>query len=307
MVSLESFPFLMPRSLFALSFSPSSPLDRCAERQEEKRSTSLTSTLDRKKTKNSPQLQFDVLCSSGSSRVVAGGVASSRPDLLLNLLFFLRVRVLRRGALLQGPHGALLGLRRHHEEIHLFGEGGGCRLLPLLLRFDSSSSSSSSSTPTTPTLTTTTPTATPAAPRAPPTSPWRSSASPPWCRLRPGAAAVECPLDRGGRDRAWRLPRGLRAPALSHFASSSAAPVPAPVVLSHPMEEPATLPAIRYAEGRGRRCEEDEAPRQELGDLGGESVLFVGRLSSPPALLLRPLLAASSGTGSSCGTPGGLR
>ena len=57
-----------------------------------------------------------------------------RPDQLLNLLFFFRVRVLRRGALLQGANGALLGLRRHHEAIHLFGEGGGSRVLPLLLQ-----------------------------------------------------------------------------------------------------------------------------------------------------------------------------
>ena len=103
--------------------------------------------------------------------------------------------------------------------------------------------------------------------------------------LRPGEAAIECPLDRGGRDKAWRLPRGCglllssssSASSSSSSASSASPAAPAPVVLSHPMEEPATLPAIRYcgaAEG-----EKDEV-RAELGDLAGESVLFVGRLSS---------------------------
>lgn len=103
--------------------------------------------------------------------------------------------------------------------------------------------------------------------------------------LCPGLAAVECPLDRGGRDRAWRLPRGCglllsssssssgSSGSASSSSSSSPSP-PAPVVLSHPVEEPATLPAIRYGEERETGGEEEA----ELGDLAGETVLFVGRL-----------------------------
>ena len=96
--------------------------------------------------------------------------------------------------------------------------------------------------------------------------------------LCPGSAAVECPLDRRGRDRAWRLPRGcglLLSCSSSSSSGGASPPNPAPpVVLSHPMEEPATLPAIRYGEGK---AEEGEG-EAELGDLGGETVLFAGRL-----------------------------
>ena len=249
----------------------------------------------KKKQKNSPQLQFDVLCSSGSSRVVAGGVASSAPTSSSTSssssasacydeeLYF------RGRTVLSSACGVTMKRYTCSERVvaaeycHFSSNGGGSSAPPSPDDDDSDDDTADADS------------------RG--SSGCADEALAVVCEssvvsLCPGAVAVECPLDRGGRDRAWRLPRGCglllsrssaspgAAPAPPPPSPSSPAPPPPPppVVLSHPMEEPATLPAIRYAEGtaeewvRGGRRQTAEGEEGELGDLGGEAVLFVGRL-----------------------------